>query len=408
MGRHVVLIHRYYQPDTPPYAAILARIAEELRARGHRVTVLTCQPSYNRAVVGSAPRREVVGGTTIIRFRVLPDRRSTVLKLVNACWFSLAVLREIARLGPVDTVMSASTPPVLEGMTGRLAARLKRARFVYHHQDIYPEVLGADASFARSLARRLDAHTDRSSDAVVVLSRDMRDLIASRGVRPDRIVVLNNFDPWEYDDRPPTTSATAGSPLRVLYGGNLGRFQNLGTVFQTLLELRDEGDVEFTFVGDGALSDDLRHVIAEHGLTNVTYVGHEAPDLLSARMRTTADVGLVSLGSGVVRAAYPSKVMSYLRNALPVLALVEPDSELGQDLVARRAGWVVSPERGGSDLASMIRSLMTRRSEVADARSAARAMYEERFGPDQALRSWSSLLASSPDGASSSGDSRLG
>ena len=57
-SQHIVLIHRYFHPDTPPYAAILREIALSLGAAGHRVTVLTCQPSYNRSVVSRAPARE--------------------------------------------------------------------------------------------------------------------------------------------------------------------------------------------------------------------------------------------------------------------------------------------------------------------------------------------------------------
>ena len=62
MSRHIVLVHRYFSPDTPPYASILRDIAERLGQDGHRVTVLTCQPSYNRAVVARAPARERLAG----------------------------------------------------------------------------------------------------------------------------------------------------------------------------------------------------------------------------------------------------------------------------------------------------------------------------------------------------------
>ena len=51
MTRHVVLVHRYFAPDTPPYASILATSRSASGSDGFRVTVLTCQPSYNRAVV---------------------------------------------------------------------------------------------------------------------------------------------------------------------------------------------------------------------------------------------------------------------------------------------------------------------------------------------------------------------
>ncbi len=399
MPRHVVLVHRYFKPDTPPYAAILARIAMDLAAHGHRVTVLTCQPSYNPAVVRSAPRREQIDRhVRIVRFPVLSDRRSAPLKVINAVWFSVAVLVTVLRLGRVDTVMAASTPPILEGMTGRLAARMKRARLVYHHQDIYPEVAQnlhvGRRSFGRAL-RAVDAGTDRAADSVVVLSADMRQLVSTRGVPAERIAVLNNFDPWEYDEEVPVDH-TAMSKLRILYGGNLGRFQNLEAVFRCLVTLREDPGIEFTFVGDGALAPHLRRLIAEHGLTNVEYQGYEDPKALADRIRNHADLGLVTLQPGVIRAAYPSKVMSYLRNSLPVLALVEPDSELGLDLLRRGAGWVVPPADGIA-LAALVRDLAGDRESVAMARSAAREMYVDQFSPAAALPRWRALLAGEAD-----------
>ena len=162
------------------------------RGYGHRVTVLTCQPSYNRAVVERAPARERLRtGVTVRRWPVLDDRRSSALKLVNLAWFCLRLALAMPRLGRVDVVMAASTPPVVLAATASWLARRKAADFVYHQQDIYPEVtvgLGEEGWPAGRLVRRLDARTDRSASRVVVLSRDMGETIARRGVcrRRDR------------------------------------------------------------------------------------------------------------------------------------------------------------------------------------------------------------------------------
>ena len=54
-------------------------------------------------------------------------------------------------------------------------------------------------------------------------------------------------------------------------------------------------------------------------------------------VRDHADLGIVSLEPDVIRAAYPSKTMTYLRNGCPILALVEP-SELSSMVVDCGAG----------------------------------------------------------------------
>ena len=47
---HVLAIHRYYWPDSPPYAAMLQEIVKRWSQEGHDVDVLTSQPSYKKNV----------------------------------------------------------------------------------------------------------------------------------------------------------------------------------------------------------------------------------------------------------------------------------------------------------------------------------------------------------------------
>ncbi len=198
----IVLIHRYFWPDTPPYAHILKQIALHLGEAGHEVTILTCQPSYDRwqgpacACAGVArPQRR---GAPLARLSRPPLRvwsRRSILSS-SARDLMLAGLR----LGRVDVVMAASTPPIAVAKVGSWLARRCGARFVYHKQDIYPEVVLASGILRpgrlASLLRWIDARTDRAADQVVVLSEEMAKTVRARGVDADRVAVINNFDPW--------------------------------------------------------------------------------------------------------------------------------------------------------------------------------------------------------------------
>ncbi len=343
-------------------------MAERLGGDGHRVTVLTCQPSYNRAVVERAPARERLRtGVTVRRWPVLDDRRSSALKLVNLAWFCLRLALAMPRLGRVDVVMAASTPPVVLAATASWLARRKAADFVYHRQDIYPEVtvgLGKKDGRLARLVRRLDARTDRSASRVVVLSRDMGETIARRGVASDAIVEINNFDPWQLppvdpaDD--PADEPAGERRLEVVFAGNIGRFQGLEALFEAMVELRGD-PVAFHFFGEGALSDRLAALVAEHGLTEVHLHGYQHPDRVASFLATRADLGVVSLAPGVIRAAYPSKTLSYLRQGTPILALVEGDSDLAATVRDERIGLQVEP----GDVAGLV-SIHTRRDRRPD------------------------------------------
>jgi glycosyltransferase involved in cell wall biosynthesis len=398
----IVLIHRYFWPDTPPYAHILREIALHLGEAGHDVTVLTCQPSYDRSVVGRANSRErLAPNVEVRRWPVLPDRGSSALKVLNLIWFCSRLLLVRLRLGRVDVVMAASTPPIAVGKAAALLARRCDAWFVYHKQDIYPEVVTGPGILPEgrrsSFLRRVDSATDRAADRVVVLSDDMAATTKTRGVWPHQIAVINNFDPWSMDDgavseaEPHSVQESASGLLKVVFAGNLGRFQNLETIADAAALLRDENGIEFHLFGSGALAESLARRVAAESLRHVHLHGYRSPDEVAAFLRTKADIGIVSLAPGVVRAAFPSKTMSYLRHGCPVLALVEPDCGLAKMVEESGAGFQVDPTDAVA-IAALLRRLSGRPSDLRGAGKHAADLYVDQFSQARQLGEWSRLF----------------
>ena len=382
----VVLVHRYFFPDTPPYASILASIAEALAARGHDVTVLTCQPSYNRNVVRSAPSREWRGDVRVVRFGVLDDRGSSAKKVVNLVWFCLRLLASSRRtFRDANVVMAATTPPVLVAAVCAVLARAHGGRFIYHKQDIWPEVSGSTSRTARTL-RRLDRATERRAARVVVLSRDMAETVRRRGRTTPDLVVINNFDPWPATARGAPAPRSGDPVLTLVFAGSLGRFQGLEHVAEVVRRTADDELIAWHFFGDGALRDCLERVDA-----NVTMHGHRPPEEVASFVRSVADLGVVSLNRSVVRSAYPSKTMTYLRHGCPLLALVEPDSELAEMVVAEGIG-VVASQTGAAQVAATLGELARDRSPLAGARERAQRVYRARFDREAVLVRWCDLF----------------
>ena len=79
-GPAYLAIHRYYWPDTPPYASILRVIVQHWHESGVRTEVFSSQPSYKPGVTIDRRRpREVVDGTAVRRV-TLPRDRGRVTK----------------------------------------------------------------------------------------------------------------------------------------------------------------------------------------------------------------------------------------------------------------------------------------------------------------------------------------
>ncbi len=338
----ILLTHRFFWPDTAPYAVMLRRIGEALAEAGHEVHSFSSVASYRRSV-GESPRRERLGALHVRRVWVFPNEKTNPLKrLANVAIYCFALVFEVLRLRP-DVVAASTFPPVLAAWCASFAARLIGARFVYHVQDIHPEVSQiSGGALGRGLPlrllRALDNQTLRRSAAIVVLSRDMAETLRARGLGALPIHVINNFSLdlfGESEDPPPGLHKPAGR-RRAIFAGNLGRFQNLPQLAEGVARLfKDFSDLELFFLGDGTALPDLK---ARWGAHDQVRFGPFLPFSQARTLIADADVGLVSLEKGLYRVAYPSKIASYLEQGLPVLALVEPESAIAEGLSGNALG----------------------------------------------------------------------
>jgi glycosyltransferase involved in cell wall biosynthesis len=394
----VLAIHRYFWPDTPPYAAMLRTIAAHWAAHGHDVEVMSSQPSYKSDTdLSEMPATQSLDGFRVRRVSMVPDDGPHGRKLRNMVRFSLLAFLRVL-LGPRrDLVMCSTAPQVLLGWSVSLAARARRARFVYHCMDIHPEIGRLSGEFARPsvfrVLARLDTATCRRASVVVVLSDDMRDALLDRDpTLGERIVVLNNFD-LPGDDRAVDLDLPPFSGLTVAFTGNLGRFQALEEMVDAVLgddPLLDH--VRLVLMGEGAAKPAIERRIAAAPparRARVVLLPHGSVADARAIMRG-ADLGLVSLAPDVIRFAYPSKTATYLSESLPILAGVETDSSLARDVRAWGVGDCVG--RSPEDARATLLTWVERRDELREMRQRARRAWETSFAVEPKLEEWDRLL----------------
>jgi hypothetical protein len=344
-----VVVHRYFWPDTAPYASILRSIADRWVQDGDTIRVLTAQPSYNRTR-GRQPARERLGLLDVERVPVADEQRFRLGQLVNLIIFPLMIAAKILTGPKPDIVMCSTAPQVTLGFVVSWVARRRGAKFIYHCMDLQPEIGRLSGEFGNSLVYRAllaaDSKTMERASRIVVLSDDMRQATLRRDARlQQKLVVLNNFALPDFTSRTQSQDRAAyqrrpGATM-IVFTGNIGRFQRLGEVVSALGTA--DVDVDLVFMGEGKALSSVR--VAADKVRNprlrVTFLPHGSPWEARALMNQ-ADLGLVSLAPNVVRYAYPSKTATYLCEGLPVLIYCEADSELSRAVTDRRAGWTAS------------------------------------------------------------------
>ena len=353
----ILLTHRYFWPDTAPYALMLRSIGDNLASEGHNIYVFATKPSY-RVGTAVAPAREHLGGLNVRRSWVFQEnRKSPLLRILNVVLYCVALFVQVIRLRP-DVVTASTFPPVIAAWTASLAARLVGAKFIYHVQDIHPEVsyysggrLGR--GIPARILRGLDNQTLRRASTIVTLSPDMQETLKARNLGPLPIQIINNLslDVLGEAEAPPADLIKKPGIRRVIFAGNLGRFQNLPLLAEGIAtRFETNPDLELLFLGEGVALKELKARWGDHPQVRF---GPFLPFTQARTLIADADVGLTSLAPDIYRVAYPSKVITYLGLGLRVLALVEPDSRIARDLETTGKGAAptdASPEAVGQAL----------------------------------------------------------
>lgn len=396
--RRILLIHRFYWPDTPPYGHILKEIATRLAAEGHQVEVLSTQPCYKQGLDHlRQPATSLEEGVSVRRIRLRCEvGRGPLLKAWNILRYLLAVTYHALRHRRFDIVVTATTPAVFAGFAGRCAARMSGAKLIYNCMDLHPELGELSGDFSnnllRTLLQRTENKTCRRATSIVVLSEDMRDSIVARDPKfKDKTSIINNFTvPDETDAPDPVVPERRPGVLRVIFAGNVGRFQGLETMIDAMLKLGPDASTELMVVGDGKMLGTLRERVAVLDGKTVHFIPHQ-PLPAARRLVQSAQLGFISLQPDIYRYAYPSKTMFYLEEGTPLLAAIEPDSELARMIRDDGIGVVVAP--GDVDaLTTSLRDAATQFAEGASMRAHVRSIAEARFDRTQTLDRWSKLV----------------
>lgn len=413
--KRILLIHRWFWPDAPPYASMLRSIGRQLVEDGHDVTVLTAQPSYNAATAGKRrPAVEEIDGIRIVRLKQWREKKSNwLMRGLNMLRFMWQIRRFILRQtktdhGPFDAITATTMPPVLVAATARRAARKTGALFLYHMMDIYPEIAWVSGMAKKNLITRwlakVDARNCREAARVIVLSQDMKDALIERGLACGHVVILNNFRLEEFakevEEGPnpfkPSSSILpimkkSWSEFRVLFAGNLGRFQGLEEIVEVVRDLiPDHPELQLHFLGEGVRRKQLEKAAGDLLDDGIFFHGH-VPQEIAAAGIAAADISLITLQPGIIRYAYPSKTMTCFCAGTAMLAMLERDSELGRFIREKKAGFVVPfGQREG-----LTRALIYGLEHPEELRSMgiiAEQVGREEFEADKALPRWSEFF----------------
>jgi colanic acid biosynthesis glycosyl transferase WcaI len=324
----ILILSIYHDPEPIPKTGELAR---ELRRRGHTVTVVTAFPHYPSGQLYAGYRLtpwrwEERDGIRVLRTYVYPyhGRRSS-LRILNYVSWMLSSIQAVW-LAPACDVVYVWHPPLTVGVSAWVISRLKRVKFVYDVQDLWPESALASGlmrpGWLVGILYRLADWVYARADRLLVVSRAAADHLAARGVDPGKIRVASHWlDAAPYEAVQDDVAAAPGEAgrFRIAFAGNLGLVQGLDTILEAVALLARPLTVDLVFAGDGADRERLAALAEARGLPHVRFLGQRPASEMPALLRA-ADALVVHLRrSAIAEHAIPTKILAYMAAGRPIL-----------------------------------------------------------------------------------------
>lgn len=320
-----------------PSEHLLVAIVEMLYKQGH--TVHTMQKNTGGPLPPLPKSLVDLGVTTEVISCRTPKKKNFIARYLTDVAYVCACRKRIRKTDGYDAVFVQSTN-VAGAAVGMIRRRLGKVPITFNVQDIFPY----NAAFSGNLTRKglpfkLLAAWQRQgykkADHIITISEDMKDLLISDGVAPEKIQTIYN---WSYRDEPYDLSMMNEAEIRkllpdgkcnVVYAGNIGVMQNVEILIDTAAMMQDEEDVLFHIIGDGAYREKLEAKAAALSLSNVRFHDMLNSDLAPA-LYATADVNIIPLVKEVYKTALPSKTATCFACGKPIVLCIGTASRFAQ------------------------------------------------------------------------------
>lgn len=359
----ILIFNEYYPPDTSATAKMAEQVAETL-ARKHSVTILAGRPSYDPSEFYSwrLLRREIRNGVIVERVGSTAYARHRMRRRVAnyLSYLALAVPRALAIRA--DVILAMTDPP-MAGIAGAAVARILGRPFLYNIRDLYPDMAlgGGIVQPSKCIERWESLHRRalKSAARVIVLGEDMRERILSKGVAPDRVVVVRDGtflpaatpDPSDPEVQRILCEIRGNFPFVVLHAGNLGFYGAWNTLIEAAKMLCNE-NIGFVFIGGGAQKRKIEESAA--GLQNVRFLPFR-PAAQIPMVMMAGDVHIITIRRGLEGVVVPSKLYSTLAAGRPVLAVAAATSDVARIATQSGCGLAADPEDAEAVAAAILR-----------------------------------------------------
>ncbi|MBE6781148.1 MAG: glycosyltransferase family 4 protein [Ruminococcaceae bacterium] len=329
-------------------------LIRELKSRGHNVYVVGANDRINNTPTYVKTEED----SQVLRVKILSNKNTNIIEkgLSNLMlpYLYTAAIKKFFKGIKFDLILYP-TPPVTQAATVAYIKKRDNAKTYLLLKDIFPQNAVDIGMMTKSGVKSIIYKTFRKkeeklyklSDYIGCMSGANVDYILKHNpyLKPEKVHINPNtieVEPYEKDiEKRNAIREKWGIPegkTVFVYGGNLGRPQDIPFVIKCLKANANREDCFFVVCGKGTEYKKLKEFYETEKPENLLLlnglVKAEYEDFVKA-----FDVGLIFLDHRFTIPNFPSRLLSYMQAKMPVLACTDPNTDIGK--VAEEGGFGV-------------------------------------------------------------------
>lgn len=399
----ILFLSHYFPPEVNAPATRTYEHCKEWVKQGHQVTVISCVPHHpiGKVYPGYKNRlfyREEKDGIQAIKILTYVTANEGFAKRTfNYVFYMMMAILVAPFVAKADVVISTS-PQFFNGLAGYFVSRIKRAAWVLEIRDLWPEsILAVGAIENKRLIRMLEGierFVYRKADYIVPVTNAFKKHILRNGGNEARISVIRNGVNLELFNPMPRNEEYAneigiGGKFVASYVGTHGMAHGLDVVIETAEKLKNNPDIMFLLVGEGAEKSRLKAAVEARGLSNVVMLDQQKKDQMPL-IWSVSDVSLVLLRKlDLFLTVIPSKIFESMAMGKPIILGVRGES--AEIIEQGNAGLCIEPENA-DQLTESLLSLYNNRDGYAEIAESAKGYVAKNFNRKELAKEYEQIL----------------
>lgn len=363
---NILVICQYYYPE--PFK--INDICEELVKKGHSIDVVTGTPNYPMGEIykgyeNEKKADEIINGVNVHRCKIIPRKKDPAHRLLNYFSYPRQATKYLKKMNKeYDVIFVYQLSPVIMAKPAIAYKKKYGTKVVLYCLDIWPESLKAgNVSEKSPLFKYFKKESEKiytNCDKILVTSNCFIDYL-HKEFKIDKKIITHAPQYAESFFKAKDCKKKQNKKIDLMFAGNLGKTQSLDTIIKAAEILKDNKDLFFHFVGDGAEYERLQNEAKEKELHNVIFYGRKPAEEMPKYYKK-ADAMLVTLqANSAVSNTLPGKVQTYMAAGKAIIGAI--DGETKQVIDKAKCGYCGKAE-DAEELADNIKKFIKNKNKT--------------------------------------------